>query len=89
MEGRIGFRDRKSNFSLNFLAIEPSNSGETRSKVALRGKGYLWTPILWGFNNFGRLGSSPTWFISGLRALLMVLMVEAVSGHLVSPKTWD
>ena len=54
MEGRIGFRERKSNFSLNFPAIGPSNSGEARSKVTLRCKGYAWAPVMWSFDNSGR-----------------------------------
>ena len=56
VEGRVGFRERKSNFSLNFPAIELSNFGEARRKVALRDKGYVWTPILWSFDNSGSRG---------------------------------
>ena len=48
------FRERKSNFSLDFLAIGPSVPDESRGKVGLRCKGYTWTPILWSFNNSGR-----------------------------------
>ena len=40
------FRERDSNFSLNFPAIEPSVSGEARSKVTPHGKGYAWVPVL-------------------------------------------
>ena len=47
-------RKRVSTFSLDFLAIGPSNSGETRSKVEPHGKGYVWVPVLWSFNNSKR-----------------------------------
>ena len=43
--GEIDFRERKSNFSLDFPAIEPSVPNEPRDKVGLRYKGYAWTPI--------------------------------------------
>ena len=36
------FRESVSNFSLNFPAIIPSNSGEARSKVAPHDKSYVW-----------------------------------------------
>ena len=52
-EGR-NLRKRKSNFSVNFPAIQPSNFGGARSKVALRCKGYAWAPVLWSFDNSGR-----------------------------------
>ena len=48
------FRKRGSNFSLNFSAIGPSNSGEAKSKVAPHGKGYAWVPVLWSFENSER-----------------------------------
>ena len=47
-------RERGSNFSLNFSAIGPSNSGGSRSKVAPHGKGYVWALVLWSFDNSGR-----------------------------------
>ena len=43
------FRERGSNFSLDFLAIEPSVSGEARRKVVPHGKGYAWAPVLGTF----------------------------------------
>ena len=48
------FRERVSNFSLNFLATGPSNSGKARSKVAPHDKSYTWAPVLWSFNNSER-----------------------------------
>ena len=49
-----GFRGKKSDFSLDFPAFEPSVLVEARSKVVLRGKGYVWAPILWSFDNSKR-----------------------------------
>ena len=45
-EKRRDFRVRSSTFSLNLRVIGPSNSGETRSKIDLHGKGYAWVPVL-------------------------------------------
>ena len=49
--GKIRFRERESNFSLDFPAFGPSIFVEERGKVALRCKGYAWAPILWSFDN--------------------------------------
>ena len=59
----MDFRKRSSTFSLNFSVIDLSTSGETRGKVDPHGKAYAWVPVLWSFDNFGRLGLSPTCFI--------------------------
>ena len=53
-EKRRAFRERSSHFSLDFLAIGPSNPGETRDKVDPHCKSYAWVPVLWSFDNFGR-----------------------------------
>ena len=37
------------NFSLDFSAFGPSDPGEPRDKVVLRGNGYAWAPILGEF----------------------------------------
>ena len=47
------FRERVSNFSLNFLMIGPSNPGEPRGKVDPHCKSYPWVPFLWSFDNSG------------------------------------
>ena len=52
--GETDFRERKSNFSLDFPAIGPSVPQEPRGKVGLQYKGYTWTPILWSFDNSRR-----------------------------------
>ena len=71
MRVRTSFRERKSNFSLDFPAFGPSVLIGPRIKVDLRYKGYTWTPILWSSNNSKRYGSFPTWFILLLRVILM------------------
>ena len=52
--GKSNARERKSNFSLDFLAFGPSVRVGPRSKVVLRYKGYAWTSVLWSFDNFER-----------------------------------
>ena len=47
------FRERKSNFSLDFPVFGPSVFIGPRSKIALRCKGYAWTSILGSFDNSG------------------------------------
>ena len=48
--GETNSGDRKFNLSLDFSAIGPSVSDEAKSKVALRGKGYAWAPVLGSFD---------------------------------------
>ena len=50
------FRQRGSTFSLDFPAIDSSNSGKTRGKVDLHGKGYAWVPVLWSFDKLWEVG---------------------------------
>ena len=50
----IGFRERKSNFSLDFPAFVTSVIVGPRGKVALHCNGYPWAPVLRSFENFGR-----------------------------------
>ena len=47
-------RERESTFSLGFRLIGPPVVDGARSKVALRGEGYAWTPIWWSFDNSKR-----------------------------------
>ena len=48
------FRERDSNFSLDFPVIGPANSGKVRSKVGLHCKSYACVPDLWNFYNSRR-----------------------------------
>ena len=43
---RSDSRERSSTFSLDFSAIDSTNSGEAKSKVGLRYKGYVRVPVL-------------------------------------------
>ena len=43
-------REKKFDFSLDFLVFGPSNFIGPRSKVFLRGKGYAWAPVLGSFD---------------------------------------
>ena len=54
MEGKSDFRERESNFTLDFPAFGPSVLVGARDKVALRCKGYVWALVLWSFNNSER-----------------------------------
>ena len=59
-EKENGARERESTFSLDFSAIGPSNSDETRSKVDPHYKSYTWVPVLWSFDKLREVGFSPT-----------------------------
>ena len=45
-----------STFSLDFLAIKPAASDETKGKVDPHGKGYAWVPVLWSFDKLQKVG---------------------------------
>ena len=50
------FRERVSNFSLDFPKIGPTVSGETRSKVDPHYKSYAWVPVLLSFDKLREVG---------------------------------
>ena len=50
------FRVRSSHFSLGFLVISPSNSGETRGKVDPHSKSYAWVLEVWSFDKLREVG---------------------------------
>ena len=54
-EKRGIFKERNSNFSLEFPVIGPSNSSEPRDKVAPHGKSYAYAPILWSFDKLRKV----------------------------------
>ena len=66
-------RERSSTFSLDFSAIDPTNSGETRSKVGLHCKGYTWVPVLGSFDKLQEVGVFSYLVISCLKSHEMVL----------------
>ena len=43
------FKERVSNFFLDFSVIGSSNPGEPIDIVPLHDKCYAWTPVLWSF----------------------------------------
>ena len=63
VSGVSDFRERRSDFSLNFPPFGPSVLDGARSKVGLRGEGYAWTPIWWSLDNSKRHEYFPTWLI--------------------------
>ena len=50
------FRERKSNFSLDFPVFGLSILVGPRRKVVLRGKGYVWASVLWSFDKLREVG---------------------------------
>ena len=52
--GILKSRERKCAFSLDFRPFGPSVLDRVRSKVALRGEDYAWTPIWWSSDNSKR-----------------------------------
>ena len=81
---------RSSHFTLDFLVIRPSNSGETRGKVdpplqELR----VGTGIMEFRQTPGGRVSSPTWFCSCLRTIQMVGVFGARKAVCFGPLEWD
>ena len=82
------FRERTSDFSLKYWAIQPSAVFGTRRKTALRGETYAWAPDLRSFDKLREVGISPyLGFILCLRVMLMFELNEAVRGHVIGPKS--
>ena len=50
------FKERVSNFFLDFPAFGPSDPDGLRDKVALRCKGYAWTLVLRSFDKLWKVG---------------------------------
>ena len=61
-----------------------------RRKAALRREVYAWVLDLKSLDKIREVGDSPyLGFTLCLRAMLMFELIEAVSGRLIGPKTWD
>ena len=86
----VCFRERITSFSLDLEAIRPSEFFEARSKAALRGEAYPWTPVLGVFDKLREVGDlsylSSTLYLS---VFMMFELIEAVSGSLIGPKSWN
>ena len=73
-----------SNFSLDFLVIGPSDSGEPRDKVASHGR----ILVLWSFDKLRKVGVFSYLVYFQLKSHLKWFgWYEVVSDRLVSPKT--
>ena len=79
-----------TSFSLDFLKIRPSEFVGTRSKAVLHSEGFAWVPDLKSFDKLREVGvSSYLSFTLCLSVFTMFEFIEAVSGRLIGPKTWD
>ena len=88
--GFEGFSERVSNFSLGLRAIRPSESFEAKRKVVLREEDNAWTPVLGVFDKLREVRVSSYFiFTLCLSVFTMFELIEAVSGRLIGPKTWD
>ena len=77
-------------FSLGFWEIRPSKFFGARRKVALRGEAYEWAPVLRSFDKLREVGvSSYLSFTLCLSVCMMLELIEAVSGRLIGPKSWN
>ena len=81
---------RECHFSLEYRAIRSLAVLETRRKAALCREAYAWVPDLRSLDKFREVGvSSYLSFTLCLIVFTMFELIEAVSGHLIGPKTWD
>ena len=84
------FLERECSFSLCFLVIRPSEFFGTRRKVALRSEVYEWALVLRSFDKLREIGvSSYLSFTHCLSVFMMLELIEAVSGRLIGPKSWN
>ena len=79
---------RGRDFSLGLRAIRPSEFVRTRSKAALRDEALAWALVLRSFDKLREAGvSSYLSFTLYLSVFMMFELIEAVSGHLIGPKS--
>ena len=84
------FRERTSDFSLKYRAIQQSEVFGARRKAVLCGEGNAWALVSWSFDKLCEVGISPYLsFILYLSTLLMFELNEDVRGYLIGPKSWD
>ena len=77
-------------FSLGFWEIRPSEFFGVRGKAVLRGEGNAQVPVSWSFNKLREVGVlSYLSFTLCLSVFMMLELIEAVSGHLIGPKSWN
>ena len=68
--GKSIFRERSSNFSLDFPVFGLLILVGPRSKVVLRGKGYPWALVLGSFDEFWKVGVFSYSVIFGFKSLV-------------------
>ena len=86
----VCFRERISSFSLDLQAIRPSEFFGARSKAALREEAYAWAPVLGIFVKLREVGDlSYLSYTLYLSVFVMFELIEAVSGRLIGPKSWN
>ena len=79
-----------SSFCLEYRAIRPLAVFGTRRKTALRRETYAWASDLRSFDKLREVGVSPyLGFTLCLSVFTMFELIEAVSGRLIGPKSWD
>ena len=83
------FRERRCNFSLGFRVFGQSDRFGPSRKVVLRMEDYTWASVSGVFDKLHEVGFHPTCFTLGLNVLLMLELIEVVSGHLIGPKSWN
>ena len=82
--------ERRTSFSLKYRTIRPSAVVGTRKEATLRGEGFAWVPDLSSFEKLREVGVSPyLGFTLCLSVFTMFELIEAVSGRLICPKSWD
>ena len=63
---------------------------KARRKVVLRGEGNAWAPVSWSFDKLREVGDlSYLSFTLYLSVFMMFELIEAVSGRLIGPKSWN
>ena len=77
------------NFSLGFRVFGQSDRFGPRSRVVLHIEDYTWVPVLGVFDKLREVGVYPTYFTLCLSVFMMLKLIEAVSGRLISLKNWD
>ena len=81
---------RRLDFSLESWEIRPSEVVGARRKAALRGETNAWTPVLEIFDKLREVGvPSYLSFTLYLSVFMMFELIEAVSGRLIGPKSWN
>ena len=81
---------RRLDFSLESWEIRPSEVAGARRKAALRGETNAWTPVLGIFDKLHEVGvPSYLSFTLYLSVFMMFELIEAVSGCLIGPKSWN